>query len=168
VWSDDLVDEANQTRAAVERALGALDVDGELVLTGGASVTGALTKGDIDLHLRVAPGTFPQSIARLRRVYPVASPQSWAATLAVFEVPAARPTGLAVTPVGSEHDRRFCLTWQAIRRDPALLARYNVLKSETVGTDEYEHRKSAFFSAIVSASGHGGGTAGPRPGDGAG
>jgi uncharacterized protein len=151
LWSDGLSGEASRTRDAVACALRSLGVVGELVLTGGASVPGALTKGDIDLHLRVQPGAFSEVIARLRAAYPVGSPQSWAATLAVFDVPAPRPTGLAVTPVGSEHDRRFCLTWQALRRDPALLARYNELKSATVGTDDYEHRKSAFFSAIVDA-----------------
>jgi len=152
VWCDDLLDAASLTRDEVAGDLRALGVDGELVLTGGASVPGALTKGDIDLHLRVPPPAFPQVVVRLTEAYPVGSPQSWAATLAVFEVPAVRATGLAVTPVGSEHDRRFCLTWQALRRDPGLLTRYNALKSATVGTDEYEHRKSDFFSAIVSAS----------------
>lgn len=149
VWSDSLVLEARQTRDDVAGALGSLGVEGELVLTGGTSVGGALTKGDIDLHLRVEPDAFGAVVVRLRRAYPVASAQAWAATLAVFEVPARRPTGLAVTPIGSEHDRRFRATWQALRRDRVLLAQYNALKSATVGTEEYEHRKSAFFSTLA-------------------
>ena len=39
---------------------------GELVLTGGSSVPGALTVGDIDLHLRVEPEQFAASVARIR------------------------------------------------------------------------------------------------------
>ncbi len=154
VWSDSLLVEARQTRDDVARALGSLGVDGELVLTGGASVAGALTKGDIDLHLRVEPDAFNAVVVRLRAAYPVASAQSWAATLAVFEIPAPRPTGLAVTPIGSEHDQRFCLSWQLLRRDPVLLAQHNALKSATVETDAYEQRKSAFFSTLISEGAH--------------
>lgn len=150
MWSDGLLDLARQTRDEVADALSALGVHGELVLTGGASVPGALTKGDIDLHLRVAPDAFRDVVARLRVAYPVASPLSWAATLAVFELPGRRPTGLAVTPVGSEHDRRFSLAWRLLRDDPQLLAEYNALKWGSPGTGDYERRKSAFFSALAS------------------
>jgi GrpB-like predicted nucleotidyltransferase (UPF0157 family) len=149
VWSDSLLVEARRTRDEVSGALSSLGVDGELVLTGGASVPGALTKGDIDLHLRVDPDAFGDTVLTLRGAYPVASAHSWAPTLAVFAIPAPRPTGLAVTPIGSEHDRRFCITWQALRRDPMLLDQYNALKSETVDTVDYEHRKSAFFTALT-------------------
>ena len=148
VWSDDLVDEATQTRDAVAAALQSLGVPGDLWLTGAASVAGALTKGDIDLHLRVAPGAFDDVVALLKEVYLVGSVHSWATTLAVFDVPGPRPTGLAVTPVGSEHDERFRRTWRALRTDPELLARYNALKSSTVGTSDYEQQKSDFFSSI--------------------
>ena len=154
VWSDGLLEQARRTRDDVAGALGSLGVDGELVLTGGTSVAGALTRGDIDLHLRVEPDAFDAVVVRLRAAYPVASAQSWAATLAVFDVPASRPTGLAVTPIGSEHDQRFCLSWQALRRDPVLLAQYNDFKSATVDTDDYEQRKSAFFSTLVSEREH--------------
>jgi GrpB-like predicted nucleotidyltransferase (UPF0157 family) len=154
VWSDGLLKQARRTRDDVADALGSLGVEGELVLTGGASVAGALTRGDIDLHLRVEADAFDAVVTRLRSTYPVASPKSWAATLAVFDVPARLPTGLAVTPIGSEHDQRFCLSWQALRRDPALLAQYNDFKSATLGTDEYEQRKSAFFSTLAGEGQH--------------
>jgi GrpB-like predicted nucleotidyltransferase (UPF0157 family) len=154
VWSDGLLVEARQTLADVAATLRSQGVAGVLELTGGTSVPGALTKGDIDLHLRVEPDAFSAVVARLKRAYPVASAQSWAPTLAVFDVPGRRPTGLAVTPVGSEHDQRFLLTWQALREDPALLAEYNALKTATVDTDDYEHRKSAFFTIVVATGAH--------------
>lgn len=150
MWSDGLLELARQTRDEVADALSALGVHGELGVTGGASVPGALTKGDIDLHLRVAPDAFRDVVARLRGAYPVASPLSWAATLAVFDLPGHRPTGLAVTPVDSEHDRRFGLAWRLLRDDPQALAQYNSLKSGTPGAGDYERRKSAFFSALAS------------------
>jgi len=146
-WSDDLLDEAADTRAAVAVALEALGVKGELLLTGGTSLPGALTKGDIDLHLRVLPQHFEAVVARLRTVYSTASPQAWANTLAVFDIPGSRPTSVAVTPRGSEHDERFMRTWDALRRRPDLLAAYNELKA-AAGARDYERQKSEFFTRI--------------------
>jgi len=152
VWSDGLLDEARQVRARVATELARLLIAGDLELTGALSVPGALTKGDVDLHLRVGAGDFADVVNRLRAVLPIASPHAWAATLAVFEVPGPVPTGLAVTPRGSEHDSRFRLAWQRLRHDPSLLAEYNALKADSVGTAGYDERKSRFFSAIVPAA----------------
>ena len=153
VWSDGLLDEARRAREEVAGALVEIGVPGELVLTGAASTPGALTKGDVDLHLRVGPADFQDAVERLSRVYEVGSPHAWPATLAVFDIPRARPTGLAVTPVGSEHDLRFTTTWRALRRDPALLQAYNALKRRTGGTDGYEEAKAAFFTSISGEAG---------------
>jgi GrpB-like predicted nucleotidyltransferase (UPF0157 family) len=119
----------------------------ELRLTGGSSVPNALTKGDVDLHLRVEELDFPASVTVLRRLYLVVHPHIWTGTLATFSVPAPLPTGLAVTPIGSEHDVRFVTTWRVLSSDPGLLAEYNAVK-RTAGAD-YETRKSAFFDRIV-------------------
>ena len=140
--------EAGQTRDAVAAALRSLGVSGDLSLTGATSVAEALTKGDIDLHLRVAQGAFSDVVALLIDAYPVGSCHSWAPTLAVFDVPGPRATGLAVTPMHSEHDERFRRTWRALRTNPELLAQYNALKSATMGTSDYEQQKSDFFSSI--------------------
>ena len=148
VWSDGLLAEARRTREEVAGSLVELGVPGELVLTGAASIPGALTRGDVDLHLRVAPADFEAAVDRLSRVYEVGSPQAWAATLAVFDLPRARPTGLAVTPVGSEHDLRFATTWRALRRRPELLQAYNAMKRGSIGGDGYDEAKSAFFTSI--------------------
>jgi len=148
-WSDGLLDEARRTRRDLAAALAAMGVPGEVVLTGGTSVPGALTEGDIDLHLRVDAESFHAVVDRLREVFPVGSPHSWADTLAVFDVPGPRPTGLAVTPRHSEHDERFSRTWQALRQSAHLLAEYNAIKA-TAGTGDYEQRKSEFFSRVSS------------------
>lgn len=149
VWSDELVDEARRTRDDVAAELSELGVPGELTITGATSVRGALTKGDIDLHLRVEPTTFPDAVAALARAYRVGSPHAWADTLAVFDLGRPHPAGLAVTPVDSPHDRRFRTVWDALRRHPGLLDEYNDLKRQAHDTATYEARKSEFFSAIA-------------------
>jgi GrpB-like predicted nucleotidyltransferase (UPF0157 family) len=120
----------------------------ELRLTGGTSVVTALTKGDVDLHLRVDELDFPATVAALRQLYAVVHRHMWTDTLATFSVPAPLPTGVAVTPIGSEHDIRFVTTWQLLSSRPDLLAEYNAVK-QTAGAD-YEARKSAFFDRIVN------------------
>ena len=146
-WSDDLLDEARETHRTVAAALVALGVDGELVLTGGTSLPGTLTKGDFDLHLRVRPQHFSAAVARLGQAYPGASPHAWADTLAVFDIPGPHLTGLAVTPLDSEHDQRFRRTWNALRRSPDLLAEYNQIKA-TADPEDYERQKSDFFTRL--------------------
>ena len=143
----DFLDAATAILAA-ERARLAPLVRGswELVLTGGSSVPGALTKGDVDLHLRVAPAGFAECVAAFRGVYDVVHPEIWQDTLATFEVPGAPlPTGVAVTPVGSAHDVRFHRSSELLSADPALLAAYNAMKA--AGGD-----KSAFFDRLLASS----------------
>jgi GrpB-like predicted nucleotidyltransferase (UPF0157 family) len=153
VLSDTILDEGLEACGRVRRRLEALGVPGEVVLTGAASVPGALTKGDLDLHLRVPPESFGGAVDSLSTVYRPSSRSAWAATLAVFDVPSARPTGLAVTPRGSEHDVRFRRAWLLLRDDPGLLAEYNELKRDTFGDASYDERKSAFFTRIVTGRG---------------
>ncbi|WP_150307588.1 GrpB family protein [Planctomonas psychrotolerans] len=138
-------------------------VPGELVLVGGTSVPGALTRGDVDLHLRVDPNSFADAVERLRGLHPVVHPEIWQPTLATFEVAEALPTGIAVTPIGSEHDVRFTRTWAILAARPDLLAEYNAVKlagpdasrARGTGADTdldpgYEERKSAFFDRILA------------------
>lgn len=124
-------------------------VGGVLTLVGGCSVDGALTRGDVDLHLRVSPADFDRAVATLRSIMVVARPEIWCPSLATFELPAELPTGLAVTPVGSEHDIRFTRTWQLLSADPDLLADYNEVKRSSRNSD-YEERKSAFFERMLA------------------
>ncbi|MGK5685222.1 GrpB family protein [Actinoplanes sp. URMC 104] len=121
----------------------------ELVLVGGSSLPRALTKGDVDLHLRVPPADFEPVVTALRDVYEVVHPEIWQPTLATFAVEAALPTGVAVTPAGSEHDVRFTRTWQRMAADPRLVDAYNALKlRHRDDPAEYERQKSAFFDAL--------------------
>ena len=150
--AEDFLDQA-VTIAAVERErLRALGVEGQLQLTGGSSVAGALTRGDVDLHLRVPPAAFAEVVALLGSRYLVVHSEIWGATLATFTVPAALPTGIAVTPAGSEHDLRFTRTWQLLAADPALLEEYNAVKLAAAGDGDrgYEDRKSAFFDRLLA------------------
>jgi hypothetical protein len=147
--------EALAILAAERRRLAALlppEPPYELVLTGGSSLDGALTKGDVDLHLRVDPASFDAVSAILRSVYEVVLPEIWQpGSLATFAVPGAPlPTGVALTPVGSVHDGRFRRSWELLAADPELLAAYNALK---LASADYEAAKSEFFDRLLDSPG---------------
>jgi GrpB-like predicted nucleotidyltransferase (UPF0157 family) len=127
-------------------------VSGQLELTGGSSLPGALTGGDIDLHLRVEASAFAETVERLREIYDVVHPEIWSETLATF---AGRDPdediGIAVTPIDSEHDRRFRAAWARLRSDPEVLASYNAMKRQHGGAEPavYLAAKSAFFDRLA-------------------
>jgi hypothetical protein len=125
----------------------------ELVLVGGSSLPLTLTKGDVDLHLRVPVSAFAPVVTALSEIYEVVHRQIWQPTLATFLVEAVLPAGMAVTPAGSEHDLRFTRSWQRLAADPALVLAYNDLKVRyRDDPGEYERQKSAFFDSLVSSS----------------
>jgi hypothetical protein len=125
----------------------------ELLLVGGSSLPLALTKGDVDLHLRVPVDAFPPAVAALSAIYEVVHPEIWQPTLATFAVQAPLPAGMAVTPAGSEHDLRFTRSWERLAADPALVVAYNDIKVRYRDEPgEYERQKSAFFDSLISST----------------
>ncbi|MVA75931.1 hypothetical protein GC722_07835 [Auraticoccus sp. F435] len=161
-WSDEVLPLARRVLAVEQQRLAALGVPGELVLTGASSLPGVLTRGDVDLHLRVAPERFDAAVAALRRVHPVVHPEIWSpGSLATFALDTPGPdtpgldvdlpAGLAVTALGSEHDVRFTRCWAVLAAEPELVSRLNQLKRSAarLGEGEYEHRKSTFFDSLL-------------------
>ncbi len=153
--TDASVAEARRILELERSALAEHDVPGDLSLTGGSSVAGLLTKGDIDLHLRVRPEDFTVAIERLRILYRPVHLGIWTETLAAFERQGKPPVGVAVTVIDTDHDRRFIAGWRRLGFDPVLRNQYNALKS--AGGD-YEAAKSNFFSRIAADPGAGAGS----------
>jgi GrpB-like predicted nucleotidyltransferase (UPF0157 family) len=48
---------------------------------GATSLPDGVTKGDVDVNIRVSPGDFPRVIDRLRSTLPIAQPDNWTSTL---------------------------------------------------------------------------------------
>ena len=108
---------------------------------------GALSRGDVDLHLRVAPLDFAATVEVLTGTYRPVHREIWQPTLATFEVAGDIDTGVAVTPAGSGHDIRFTISWARLSQEPDLLDRYNAMKRSSTA-DDYEARKSWFFDEL--------------------
>ncbi|WP_072394683.1 GrpB family protein [Hyphomicrobium sp. CS1GBMeth3] len=118
---------------------------------GATAVSGCLTKGDLDIVVRVAPEHFAVAERVLAEGFARNTGSKRTDTFAAFEDPQTEPhLGIQLTVAGGEDDY-FHLFVEALQRDPALVARYNALKLQHAGApmDAYRAAKSAFIEEIL-------------------
>jgi GrpB-like predicted nucleotidyltransferase (UPF0157 family) len=124
---------------------------------GSTSIPGALTKGDVDVLVRVGGRAFEAAIATLRDLYAVHQPENWTPTYASFADPKATdpPVGVQLAVTGSPDDALFGPFRDAMIRDPALLAEYNALKLRHDGADyeRYTQVKGEFVERVLGGLG---------------
>jgi GrpB-like predicted nucleotidyltransferase (UPF0157 family) len=127
--------------------------DAELEHVGATSVPGALTKGDVDVLVRVSPERFETAAQCLRRLYAVHQPHNWTPTLASFVDHQAEeiPVGIQLVAAGSDDDAMFGVFRDALVADPALLAEYNDLKRRLDGEQygRYTEIKGRFIERVL-------------------
>ncbi len=113
--------------------------DANVEHVGSTAIPGALTKGDVDLLVRVDHDDFARAVRHLRRVYAVHQRHNWTPTLASFADRDATdpPVGVQLVVAGSADDVLFGPFRDALISDPALLADYNALKRRYDG-EEYQ------------------------------
>lgn len=148
VWSDLVAVEAAETFAEHERRIRERLPDVEIRHTGGTSVRGVLTGGDVDLHVRTGAESFPAARTVLSELYEPLYPEAWHSESAYFVAPDTEPrVEIALTVVGSLDDLHHGEAWQRIAADPELIDEYNALKRAHEGgsPDDYNAAKRAFF-----------------------
>ena len=150
----DIREQALEVLEAERERLARLVPTGQLSLTDASAAPAALTRGDVELHLRVPAQGFDAAVEALGDVYAVVHPEIWSSTLATFAVDAPISAGVAVTPIGSEHDLRFTRAWSLLSSRPELLQAYNAMKLAHAGRPvaDYEAAKSDFFSRLVDGA----------------
>lgn len=135
------------------RAVLALLPRADVEHVGATAVPGALTKGDVDLVVRVNEPDFPTAVEILSRRYAIHQPHNWTPTLASFKASEAADLGVGIQLVveGSAADGFFGPFRDALINSPALLAEYNQLKQRMDGLDyeRYTERKGAFVERVL-------------------
>lgn len=123
---------------------------------GATAVPGSLTKGDVDLLLRVPPERFQDALATLKSHYAPNSPDDWTPTLASFKEQPEKdiPVGIQLVVANGINDQLFMRWRDLLRSDPQILARYNEFKSAHAD-DDYETYTAAKGRFIEELLGNG-------------
>jgi len=126
----------------------------EIEHVGSTAIPGALTKGDLDLLVRVPAERFAAAVATLRDLYAVHQPENWTATYASFADAESRdpPVGVQLAVAGSADDALFAPFRDALIADPVLLAQYNALKLGLDGAEyeRYTEVKRTFVEGVLA------------------
>jgi GrpB-like predicted nucleotidyltransferase (UPF0157 family) len=148
VLSDTVAKEAAAAFAEHERLIRTRLAYVEVRHTGGTSVPGVLTSGDVDLHVRAETQAFASARDVLCELYQPLYPDAWHDESAYFFAAGSTPpVEVALTVIGTLDDLHHGEAWQRIEADPELIKRYNALKRAHEGgsEDDYKAAKRDFF-----------------------
>jgi GrpB-like predicted nucleotidyltransferase (UPF0157 family) len=130
-----------------------LPASAELLHVVATAIPGCLTKGDLDVVVRIGADDFAVAEAVLADRFARNAGSIRTADFAAFEgVGTVLALGLQLTVRGGRFDvfHHFVL---ALRADPILVVRYNVLKTRHAGApmDAYRAAKDAFVGEVLGA-----------------
>jgi GrpB-like predicted nucleotidyltransferase (UPF0157 family) len=142
-----LADDVASVVSDVRSELRVLAPEADIEHVGATSMPDGVTKGDVDVNLRMHPDRFDDVIAALSTQFAVAQPQNWTATFASFSgTRRGLPLGIQVTVAGSDDDSLVELR-DLMRNDPSLRRQYDAIKraSAPAGRNAYWHAKDDFL-----------------------
>lgn len=133
--------------------IGATLPSAEVRHVGSTAIPGSLTKGDLDVLVRVPPGDFEKADRLLAEMYSRNMGSVRTATFSAFMDESTSPElGVQLVVDGSEFDT-FVQWVRRLNSDSALLAAYDELKARHDGKSmtEYRAAKSAFIARHTSS-----------------
>lgn len=152
--SNDLKPVLREYLPGIASRLAMLVPSGEFHHIGATAITGALTKGDVDVLLRVEAHGFASAVSVLKQEFAVKQPTNWSASFASFGDDSGYPFPLGIQLVVRDAEEDFFLyLHDYLSADPARIAEYNHIKAESAphGQQAYWQAKHRFLSAILAA-----------------
>lgn len=103
---------------------------------GSTAIPGTLTKGDVDVVLRISAVDFPAVIVALRQAFAEAQRENWTADFASFkdDQTGPLPFGIQVVVRGTANDD-FLRLRDLLRTEADARSRYNAVKQAHAGAD---------------------------------
>jgi len=154
---------AQRSFARIAERISSILPEAEVEHVGATAVAGCLTKGDIDVLVRVTREEFAPAMATLDATLQRSVRNDPTDEYAEYDFSEAGCSGsIQLVVAGSWHDRRFRQLKTALGSDEGALARYNELKRyhEGLSVTDYRIAKSAFIDALLLDS-----TVWAQPGD---
>lgn len=124
---------------------------GEIEHVGGSSVPGAITKGDLDIQVRISKHEFTRTLEELGTRFDRNRLDLWNGQFALFtDQRSPLKVDIMVTVIGSTYDT-FHIFRDILKENRELLEEYNHLKvfHPESSYDEYTENKKAFFGKIL-------------------
>jgi GrpB-like predicted nucleotidyltransferase (UPF0157 family) len=150
---DDLAPRIQRTLDLLSAKLNSLQPDAAWHHIGSTAIPGALTKGDVDVLLRVSPERFQDIVTALRRHFTIKQASNWTSEFASFgdDSAYALPVGIQVVVEGSHLDF-FLLLRDYLISNPDALRQYNLLKIAHAdrGEQDYREAKDGFLGKILA------------------
>jgi GrpB-like predicted nucleotidyltransferase (UPF0157 family) len=129
-----------------------LPVNADIRHIGATAVPGCLTKGDLDIVIRVPQAAFRQVDALLASRFERNEGSIQTESFSAFEQASTDPhLGIQLAALGGPYDF-FHLFVEALRQSPDLVGEYNALKSLHDGNDVavYRAAKDAFVERVLA------------------
>ncbi|WP_265919060.1 GrpB family protein [Cupriavidus nantongensis] len=142
-------------RALRRRLAAVLPTDAVIEHVGATSVSGCLTKGDLDICVQVSEETFAEADRVLGALYERNLGSVRTAGFSAFKHDELRPpVGIQLVARGAPLDV-FVRFRDCLRADPVLVDHYNALKRTYDGAamSDYRAAKSAFIEQVLGAAG---------------
>jgi GrpB-like predicted nucleotidyltransferase (UPF0157 family) len=149
---EEIKEKIDQVFSCLCADIAALLPDLEVHPIGATAIPDAITKGDIDVLLRVPKARFLSTTAQIASRFSIKQPENWTAEFSSFgeDDRYALPVGIQIVVEDSTEDFLLYLR-DRLRDDPALLAAYNRCKQRAVGRgkEAYWEGKNAFFQVLL-------------------
>jgi GrpB-like predicted nucleotidyltransferase (UPF0157 family) len=146
-------EEAEQLFGTVSKLLASvLPPTADVRHVGATAVPGCLTKGDLDIVVRVPVDQFSDADAVLASHFARNEGSVRSGTFAAFEDAASNPhLGIQLVAINGPLDF-FHLFVEALQRSPRLVEEYNALKRQHDGANMVQYRlaKDAFVEAVLA------------------
>jgi len=150
VKTEDISEKIDALFKVEKQKLAALFPDANIEHVGGTSVPGSLSKGDLDINIRIAPEDFERAVETLKTLYEINQPDNWSKGFASFKDDS-RDFGIQLTATGSTDDC-FVAQREYLKSHPEKISELNLLKQKFEGKsmDDYRKEKEAFFEKLNS------------------
>ncbi len=122
---------------------------------GGTAVPNLLTKGDLDINVRVSAADFSKTVEILKGLYEINQPENWSNSYASFKDNNSYilPVGIQVSVIDSTQDF-FLKHRDALLNNPVLVDKFNQVKKafEAKDMDDYRTAKRKFLEENITST----------------
>ena len=118
---------------------------------GSTAIPGSLTKGDLDVNVRVEKDRFSEAVDALKQLYDINQPDNWEDDFASFKTDKLEiDFGVQLTVLHSRSDV-FAKKRDALINNSVLVKKLNEIKRKYnwMSMDEYRKGKANFFESIL-------------------